>query len=410
MSRRALGALAAGLLLGACAPRPEARALTLATWGSAEEVAVLKRVLAGFPEPVTVIHAPAHYPQKLHLLAAARKTPDVCFISSLDLPEFAGAGVFAPLTAGEVPGGLAGFYPAALAALTEGGALYALPRDVSNLVIYYNADAFEAARVPPPRPGWTVAEFRAAAKALSRPGASAERRYGVGFDPRPLFWLPWLWSYGGEAIDAEGRVRLDEPASVRGLAASAGLVAEGLAPDARWRAGAPMMQRFVEGKVAMVVSGRWSVPALRAGARFAWDVAPFPAGPAGSIVDADASGWAIAARTPRAAGARRLAAYLAGERAARAFAESGLIVPARRAVAEALLAGPAATRLPPRSGRVFLDALAAGRPIHAAGRWALVSSVLTEGLEPVWEGELSPEAGARGTAAALREKLAEEAP
>lgn len=408
MKARALALLGVSLL--AACKGPSAEKLSLATWGSAEEVSVLREVLAGFGEPVELVHAPAHYAQKLHLLAAAKQTPDVCFVSNLDLPKFARAGVFAPLKNRLSAGEASAFYPAALTALKDGGRLYALPRDVSNLVVYYNADAFAEAGLPRPRAGWTVSEFAAAARALSRPGAPAARRYGLGFEARPLFWLPWVWSFGGEVLDAGGRVRLDEPAAIAGISAYAQLVADGAAPPAAWRAGAPMMQRFVEGKVAMVVSGRWSVPALRQGARFAWDVAPFPAGPAGSIVDADASGWAISARAQDPERAWRLVRYLAGPEAARAFAASGLIVPARRAVAEEALAGPAAGKEPPRSGRVFLAALETGRPIHAAGQWALVSGVLSEVFEPVWEGRMPPEVGARAAAGALRERLAETAP
>ena len=44
-----------------------------------------------------------------------------------------------------------------------------------------------------------------------------------------------------------------------------------------------MGQLFAQGKIAMFVSGRWSVPAFRQKLTFKWDIRPFPKGPAGSI-------------------------------------------------------------------------------------------------------------------------------
>ncbi|MGO7902667.1 extracellular solute-binding protein, partial [Rhizobium ruizarguesonis] len=47
--------------------------------------------------------------------------------------------------------------------------------DVGPWVIYYNQDALEAAGVPLPKQGWTLAEFTDAAKKLTKDG-----KYGFG--------------------------------------------------------------------------------------------------------------------------------------------------------------------------------------------------------------------------------------
>ena len=46
-------------------------------------------------------------------------------------------------------------------------------------------------------------------------------------------------------------------------------------------------------KIAMHLSGRWLVPKYRQEADFDWDIAPFPKGKNGSVVNIDASGYAL---------------------------------------------------------------------------------------------------------------------
>ena len=60
------------------------------------------------------------------------------------------------------------FYPATLDQFTEQGQLWALPAEVTPYVIEYNRDLFDAAKVAYPKPGWTMDDFLATAKALTK--------------------------------------------------------------------------------------------------------------------------------------------------------------------------------------------------------------------------------------------------
>jgi ABC-type glycerol-3-phosphate transport system substrate-binding protein len=69
------------------------------------------------------------------------------------------------------------FYPATIDQFTEQGQLWALPAEVTPYVIEYNRDLFDAAKVAYPKPGWTMDDFLATAKALTK-GSGDAKQYG----------------------------------------------------------------------------------------------------------------------------------------------------------------------------------------------------------------------------------------
>ncbi len=73
------------------------------------------------------------------------------------------------------------FYPATLDQFTEQGQLWALPAEVTPYVIEYNRDLFDAAKVPYPKAGWTMDDFLATAKALTK-GSGDTKQYGYEGD------------------------------------------------------------------------------------------------------------------------------------------------------------------------------------------------------------------------------------
>ena len=88
-----------GLFLCGCTNRDSRTVIQFASWGSKSEVDILKPMLSEFeklnPEiKVDFMHIPQNYFQKIHLLFASRKAPDVIFVNNLYLPVYANAGVF----------------------------------------------------------------------------------------------------------------------------------------------------------------------------------------------------------------------------------------------------------------------------------------------------------------------------
>jgi multiple sugar transport system substrate-binding protein len=295
-----------------------------------------------------------------------------------------------------------------------GGLLGALPRDISNVVVFYNRDLFQKAGLPEPRSGWTWRNLVETAARLTRDTNNDRRADVFGFSfygKPPLFWLPFVWSAGGDVFSPDlKQCRLNDPRALEGLQFYADLRNKWHAAPTKSESGdAAMSQLFLQQKLAMMVSGRWSVPILREQARFRWDVAPLPVGPSGkSRVGIDGSGYAISAKTSHPDEAWLLTRFLTSRKAVARVAESGLIVPARRDVAESGLfptgvaskAGP-----PPAHGHVFLDVIPDGVPTRTPPRWNEFSEELQLALEPVWDGGQTAETAVRQALPRLKRLL-----
>jgi multiple sugar transport system substrate-binding protein len=414
--------------------------LRFSTWGSAEEMKVVKGLVQEFERThphidVDVLHVPDQYFQKLHILIAADMAPDVMFTNSLYVPVYSAYGIFADLTpylnasssdkGRAIQTGLQAdvqaddFYPQALTACTgkvkatSKNILAAIPRDISNLVVFYNRNLFDQAHEPYPQPNWTWAQFLKTAQALTvdQEKDGHPEQFAIGFNRTPpLFWLPYVWSAGGDLFNADlTRPRFEESAVLKGLQFYADWRNRyHIAPTQKEAGQATMSQLFLQQKTAMMVSGRWSVPIFRNQAAFEWDVVPLPQGPAGSKTGIDASGFAMSAKTANPKAAWELIAFLSSQTASKAYAESGLIVPARLDVAlsETFL-NPSEK---PAHSRVFLDVIASGVPTRTPPRWNEISEMLGVALDPVWDGLKSPEEALRPLLNQIQPLLNDERP
>ena len=329
--------------------------IQFASWGSKSEVDILKPLLHKFEEEnpdikIEFMHIPQNYFQKIHLLFASNTAPDVIFINNHYLPIYANAGLLEPLQAGSV------FYTKALKALSWGNTLYAIPRDISNLVIFYNKDIFDKNQISYPTKDWNFGQFLETAQKLTNNGV-----YGISFEEDSLFYLPYLMSEGGGILsDDLSRIIIEDKQSQKGLNFYADLRKKyHVAPLKEEIASATMAQMFLQGKIAMHLSGRWLVPKYREEADFEWDVISFPNGDAGSIVPLDTSGWAISKSSKHKIQARKLVDYLSSKESIIEFSKSGLIVPARKDVAESPYF---LDNKKPYNSKVFLDIINTSKP------------------------------------------------
>ena len=300
--------------------------IQFSSWGSESEIKILKPLLLDFEHDnpdikVDFMHIPQNYFQKLHLLFASNTAPDVIFINNQYLPVYANAGLFEDLSGEDEIFHFKDFYTKSLDALRWQGKLYAVPRDISNLVIYYNKNIFDRYGVSYPDNDWDYEKFLETAKKLThRPEV-----FGISFEEEPIFYLPYLMSFG---LDKEPV--FDDIATHEGLKIYAGLRSKyHIAPRREEAASATMAQMFLQGRLAMHLSGRWLVPKYRQEAKFDWDIINFPKGTAGSVVPLDASGWAISKASKHKPQAKQLVKYLSSKQSIERLTQSGLIVPAR---------------------------------------------------------------------------------
>ena len=352
-----------------CTKKETKTTIEFASWGSKSETDILKPLLSEFEKEnpdikIEFMHIPQNYFQKIHLLFASNKAPDVIFINNLYLPIYANANLLEELSTDE------SFYPQAIQALSWKGKLYAIPRDVSNLVIYYNKDLFDKKHIKYPNKNWNFNDFLEISQKLTD-----ENTFGISFEEDPLFYLPYLMSNCGgilpeEINKKESQNAINFYADLRKKYHTAPLKSES--------ASATMAQMFLQEKLGMYLSGRWMVPKLREEASFNWDIAQFPKGSCGSIVQLDASGWSVAKSSKHKTEAIKLVNYLSSTQSSEKFAQSGLIVPARKDAANSKYF---LDNKQPENAKIFLDIIKTSKPTPVTINYREITDKLKKDME-----------------------------
>lgn len=168
-------------------------------------------------------------------------------------------------------------YPAALLDLfrAEGG-LYGLPDGMTTRTIFYNRDLFDAAGSAYPDATWRIADFTAAAQALTS-GMGANRQYGFAAlqDDDLLFYLsrvgvaPYRW--GGTTHTPN----FTDPAVAAAITDYVNLLAA-TAPEMDQDGANAAMQLVNQGRVAMWIGSGISTDLLADNLPFALGIAAVP--------------------------------------------------------------------------------------------------------------------------------------
>jgi multiple sugar transport system substrate-binding protein len=354
--------------------------IQFASWGSQSEVEIIKPILAEFEQKnpdikVEFIHIPQNYFQKIHLLFASNLAPDVIFINNLYLPIYANADLLEELNASDKI-----FYSKSLKALSYDNKLYAVPRDISNLVIYLNKDLFKKYNVQLPNKYWNFDDFLTTAQKLTKDTNNDGKTdiWGISFEEEPaLYYLPYLMSEGGGILSDDSKTSIiNTPESQKGLQFYANLRNKyHVAPTKAQSASETMAQLFLQEKLAMQVSGRWLVPKYKEDAKFDWNGINFPSGDKGSIVPLDASGWAVSKKSKHKKEAMKLIEFLASKESIEKFSQSGLIVPARIDVARGEFLQ---SKNSPPNNKVFIDIIKTAKPTPVSVNYAEIQDGLKE--------------------------------
>lgn len=318
--------------------------LTLAGWSSSDaENQALQDAVNAFmeanPDVNVEISLSPDYVTTMQTAFASGDYPEVFYIDSSKLPDWADAGVVA--SAGDNIEDMEDIYPSLLEVFTYNDTLYCAPKDFSTMTLQYNTDLFDAAGVEYPTAEWTWDDLRAAAEQLT--GTNAEGQPVLGLVTPPNFerWLPFLYQAGGTLFDDNGQLTLDTPEAMEAIDFYVGLVNDGLAGppsavDAGWGG-----EAFGNGRVAMAMEGNWVIDYLNQ--QFPdlnWGIASLPAGTGGQATMAFTVCYGVssAAEGAEADAAWRLANFLTGREGAAMVAETSFgVMPGRASAAEAWL-------------------------------------------------------------------------
>jgi len=310
---------------------------------------------------------------KLQAAFSAGNEPDVLELGSDWVAQFSSAGVLAELPSDSV--NVARFVPFSTVPGRWQGKTFAYPWTIDTRVLYVNTALLGKAGIQ--GVPTTLDELKSAAYAIHRSGGNG---FGAnGADANRLYKkiLPFMWTLGGDVLNADGYPVVNSESNVKALELYAELSRTGYIETQR-----QLDAAFVQGGVGLWNSGSWLLSKLKA-QTVPFAVALMP-GQNGSPGFSFAGGeyLAVTARSSRQTLARQLIRYLTSpEQAVRfcsAVSEAGF--PADRSVTH----HSSLVRDPQKA--MFAKQLLHARmtPVHP--RWLDLQSVLEEAVVQVLYG------------------------
>jgi multiple sugar transport system substrate-binding protein len=197
------------------------------------------------------------------------------------------------------------------------GEYHYLPKDWSNMAVYYNKKMFDQAGVPYPKAGWTWDDFYAAAKKLTVKQGNKIIQWGAmtrGADSYMANVLINAW--GGQLISPDGTKfdgYMNNDAVVKALEFYRNMYfGDTVLPSPTETNAFQGIDMFGSQRVAMWVSGRWFVTQYNKTPGLEYATAPLPVGPKGPSNTLFYAGFAISSTSKNKDAAWQFLKFLAG--------------------------------------------------------------------------------------------------
>lgn len=375
--------------------------IQFAGWGDPSEKEVFTELVKSFEEKnpsikVDYLHIPSgDYVGKMNTILAGGNAPDVFYVPDGDFGRWVGEGLLMPIDdyVEESDIDMSDMWESGLSRYRYDGSangqgeLYALPKDIGPTVLFYNKELFEENNVsfPDPETPMTREELLETAKELTITENGNTTQYGMG----PIWWEGFVLTSGGNFLsDNKQEFVGTSPEFIDAIQFIADLTnKEGVIPNAAALSDMDDGQMFQTGRLAMMMSGRWMVPQFR-DLNFDWDVAPLPetewGGTSGSV------GLGIYQQTKHADAAYKLVEFLGGQEGQKEQSLMGFSIPSFKSMASTDVFLQPEEK--PEHAEVFIKAV----ETQVAGPWTELPNakwfdLLTQGLDPVWEGKESAE-------------------
>jgi multiple sugar transport system substrate-binding protein len=216
---------------------------------------------------------------KLTTAFAGGKGPDIFWISPGHFIDYVNNGVATPVD--DIVDKSA-YNDAAVRAVSNDGRMYALPFEMEPVALYYRKDKLAKAGVQPPK---TWDELLAAAQELT---GGKQKGLVIETAPGPyqnFTWYPFLWSAGGEVVDAGStKSALRTPQAASAFELWGKLVRGGFTQKKPATITADIGP-LGRGECAMQVCGFWAIAQLKNGFKKAdYGIVPLPVAPGGKAV------------------------------------------------------------------------------------------------------------------------------
>jgi multiple sugar transport system substrate-binding protein len=251
---------------------------TLTVWAMGNEGVLLKVLADSFMKEnpgVKVTVVPVDWGQavaKLTTAIAGHQTPDVSQMGTDMMGQFVATGALEQVPASFAPGT---FFESAWNTNIVNGTVFGVPWYVETRLLYYRTDIAEKAGISAPPATWD--DLTAMAKAMQSQGAA---KWGISLGTKNWQeYLPFLWSNGGDVMDAQGKFTMNSPQAVEALTYYNSFFKDGLSPKSVPE-GFDITPAFVAGTNPMFFSGPWHLGLIAkaggAGFESKWAIAPMP--------------------------------------------------------------------------------------------------------------------------------------
>ncbi len=267
---------------------------------------------------------PSEYWTKIRIMANQKKLPDVFNLSSGYVEEWAKNDLLYnldDLVKTELDHNA--YYMSLFNAgrdVAGRGSYYAVPYALVTTNLFYNMDMFDEEGIAYPDENWTWADFRAAAKKLTKDknGDGITDQWGYWFYGRYAHVESWVYSNNGNLIDRSNNTYAPDAAAMEALKFLTDLViVDKVAPPKKEMSAFRQQDVFPQEAAAMFVDGSWNIDNNRivADPGMRWGIAEIPVGPKGD--GTITYGWpdylAMSPTTRNADAAWKFTKYLSGE-------------------------------------------------------------------------------------------------
>lgn len=297
--------------------------IRVGTWESGAAVALDQQIANNYMKThpgvkIQIESVPDNYGTKILTEVAAGDAPDIFQIGDGDVAMFRSKGAITNLTPYVKSSGfnLNQYYPNVLDIGKVNGILYTMPKDWSDLAIYYNKKLFDQAHLAYPKPGWTWQQFYADAKKLTVVQNGKTTQWGVNL---PGAWTravyPFVNAFGGSLANKTAdkfQGYMNSAGTVAGMKFYQQLYQSHVAPSSADAAAFQGVDLFQVGRVAMNMTGIWPNQSYATTPGLSYGAVPLPVGPAGAANTICYSGFGLYSKSAHKDQAWEYLKYLAG--------------------------------------------------------------------------------------------------
>lgn len=316
--------------------------LTFITWAEDSRIEAQKKLndkfTAKYPNITIAIDKPAQYWEKLYTMVAGGTAPDIFFQQEMLPPTAAAEGLMEDLTPyieNDSSFKKGDIFEALYAPFTINGKLYVIPAVTYASILYYNKDMFDKAGIKYPDDSWTWDIYREAAKKMTVDSNKDGRidQYGCTVNTLINFYLPWIFSNGGDLISSDRtKCLINSPENIETMQYLHDLIyVDKSSPIPSFVTGNVNQVgafSFQTGKIAMEITGSWMIPTYET-SKFNWGIAKIPKSPkmGKAVPMAYPNGYAMSPSGKHKEEAWKYISFASSEEGQMILAETGLGMP-----------------------------------------------------------------------------------